>query len=140
MIGMIIAGHGNFATGILSALELISGKQDNIRAVDFEESMSADDLGKKIDDALVSFKGVDAVVLFTDLKGGTPFNQGFLRYHNSERVAVVAGANLGMLLSSSFNQMNLSLSEFLAQALQEGTAAIDYCTVSSINRIDGEDE
>lgn len=140
MIGIIVSGHGHFATGILSALELISGNQNNMRAVDFEEGMSAEDLGKKIDSALSSFDEVEAVVLFTDLKGGTPFNQGFLRCHNSERFAVVAGVNLGMLLVSSFNQMNQSLEEFLDIAQQEGTAAIDYCTSSSVKQLDDEDE
>ncbi|WP_429976282.1 PTS galactosamine/N-acetylgalactosamine transporter subunit IIA [Enterococcus sp. DIV0086] len=140
MIGMIISGHGHFATGILSALELISGKQETIYAVDFEEGMSADELGANLDQAMSSFDKATAVVLFTDLKGGTPFNQAFLRCQNNERLAVVAGTNLGMLLASSFVKQTTSLNEFLTNAQQQGTVAIDYCTALSSQELDAEDE
>ena len=32
MIGILVTGHGNFATGITSSLELIAGKQENYQA------------------------------------------------------------------------------------------------------------
>lgn len=140
MIGMIISGHGHFATGMLSALELISGKQEMICAIDFEEGMSADELGVKLYQAVTSFDKATAVVLFTDLKGGTPFNQAFLHCQNNERLAVVAGTNLGMLLASSFDQQTTSLKEFLTNAQLQGTGAIDSCTALSSQRLGAEDE
>lgn len=141
MIGMIISGHGHFATGILSALELISGKQEMIYAVDFEEGMSADELGAKLYQVVSSFDKAIAVVLFTDLKGGTPFNQAFLLCQDNDRLAVVAGTNLGMLLASSFNQQRATLlNEFLTNAQLQGTGAINYCTALSSQQLDAEDE
>lgn len=35
MIGIIVAGHGNFPTGIMSAVSLIAGNPEHIKAVDF---------------------------------------------------------------------------------------------------------
>ena len=35
MIGLLITGHGHFATGLNSSLELIAGQQQNIALVDF---------------------------------------------------------------------------------------------------------
>ena len=35
MIGIIVCGHGHFATGLTSSLHLIMGEQENYIAVDF---------------------------------------------------------------------------------------------------------
>ena len=40
MIGIIVAGHGNFPTGIMSAVSLIAGNPEHIKAVDFVKGMS----------------------------------------------------------------------------------------------------
>ena len=37
MIGLIVTGHGNFATGLTSSLALIAGEQEYYKAVDFTE-------------------------------------------------------------------------------------------------------
>lgn len=36
MIGLIITGHGHFATGMQSALRVIAGDQNDICYIDFE--------------------------------------------------------------------------------------------------------
>ena len=35
MIGLIVTGHGNFATGITSSFRLIAGESPDYEAVDF---------------------------------------------------------------------------------------------------------
>ena len=53
MIGIIVAGHGNFASGITSMLELVVGKPENYEYIDFlqGESQEAleDDFREKLD-------------------------------------------------------------------------------------------
>ena len=44
MIGIVVTGHGNFASGIVSALKLLTGEPDALEAVDFEGSQSAETL------------------------------------------------------------------------------------------------
>ncbi|HBG11946.1 MAG TPA: PTS system fructose subfamily transporter subunit IIA, partial [Clostridium sp.] len=44
MIGIIITGHGTFATGISSAVELLTGHQDFIVPVDFRGEHSEEQL------------------------------------------------------------------------------------------------
>lgn len=44
MIGIIVAGHGNFPTGIMSAVSLIAGNPEHIKAVDFVKGMSSQEL------------------------------------------------------------------------------------------------
>jgi len=45
---IVLVGHGHFATGIYSSLQLIAGNQENVEAIDFVEGMSADELKQKI--------------------------------------------------------------------------------------------
>ena len=40
MIGILVTGHGRFATGITSALELVLGKQEWFEAVDFPDGIT----------------------------------------------------------------------------------------------------
>ena len=56
MLGLIVTGHGHFASGLTSSLELIAGDLQNYRAVDFEASDSVDDLRKKLEKAFDELK------------------------------------------------------------------------------------
>ena len=47
MIGLIISGHGNFASGLRSSLKLIAGEPINVEYVDFEETDSTETLKEK---------------------------------------------------------------------------------------------
>ena len=44
MIGIIVAGHGNFASGITSMLELVVGKPENYEYIDFLQGESQEAL------------------------------------------------------------------------------------------------
>lgn len=48
MIGLIVTGHGHFASGLTTSLNLIAGDAKDYVAVDFEATDSTDDLAKKI--------------------------------------------------------------------------------------------
>ena len=56
MIGLIVTGHGHFATGLTTSLNLIAGDAKEYVAVDFESTDSTDDLAKKLTDAMDSLK------------------------------------------------------------------------------------
>ena len=99
MISIVITGHGHFATGLLSAVELIAGPQENLAVVDFPVGSSSDELGLALKNALVSLPKEEGILFCTDLAGGTPFNQcAILSIEANGRV--IAGTNLGLLLEA----------------------------------------
>ena len=49
MIALLVTGHGNFATGICSALNLIAGENEHILAVDFEAKHNTHELEENKD-------------------------------------------------------------------------------------------
>lgn len=67
---IVLVGHGHFATGIYSSLQLIAGNQENVEAIDFVEGMSVDELKQKI---LLAISTEEEVLILSDLLGGSPF-------------------------------------------------------------------
>ena len=73
MIGLIVTGHGHFASGLTTSLNLIAGDAKDYVAVDFEATDSTDDLAKKLTDAMDSLKDCEGIIVLSDLAGGSPF-------------------------------------------------------------------
>lgn len=100
MVGLLVTGHGHFATGLGSALQLIAGTADNLAFVDFEADHSTETLTNNLSNALDGFKGCDGVLVLADLAGGSPFKAAveckFAR--PDQKIEVVAGTNLSMLV------------------------------------------
>lgn len=99
MVGIVIAGHGNFGTGISSSMKLIGGELQNLRFVDFVETMSTETLEEElrsaVDELIADNQGV---IIFTDLIGGSPFKTAAIVSTSYENVYVLGGSNLPMLL------------------------------------------
>lgn len=102
MIKLIVATHGNFASGIMSSLRLIAGDVANVEAIDFVEGMSAREFKEKLTTAV---SGQDQVIVLTDLLGGTPFKTGIelVTELPDQQIAVLSGLNLAMLLDASLS-------------------------------------
>lgn len=123
MIGMILCGHGNFASGMYSAIKLIAGEQEDFATVDFSAGMSSEELKEQLLVQIAKTENGNGVVIFTDIPGGTPFNQAVLLSTENESVKIVSGTNLPLLLESSFKR-DLSLTEFVSQALKSGAEGL----------------
>ncbi|MCO7124639.1 PTS sugar transporter subunit IIA [Sporolactobacillus shoreicorticis] len=113
---IVVSGHGTFASGIRGSLEMLAGKQDSIQWIDFEETMSQEQLrdqfSKAIDEA---FEQGNEMLFFTDIPGGTPYKVAAEFAAQSEKVALVGGCNTGSLLESIFVKEKLSLDKLADQ-------------------------
>ncbi|MCL2114297.1 MAG: PTS sugar transporter subunit IIA [Streptococcaceae bacterium] len=88
---LIITGHGHYATGLQSTVQLLAGTLSGVEFIDFTAEMSESDLEQQ-------FPKMDDLVFFCDLVGGTPYKQAVLIASQYKNVAVVAGCNIGALL------------------------------------------
>lgn len=106
MVGIILASHGGFATGILQSATMVFGEQPNVAAVTLMPSEGPNDIKKKMEDAIASFDDPDQVLFLVDLLGGTPYNQanGLIDGHE-DKWAIVAGLNLPMLITAYSERM-----------------------------------
>ncbi len=100
MTHIILTGHGHFAAGIASALEMVAGDLDAFTVVEFtqEDAQTYPDKLSSVIDAGLSSEG--SVLVFCDLKGGTPFNCSMLSAAQNEHVEVVGGVNLPVLIET----------------------------------------
>lgn len=98
MIRLLLAGHGRFATGVLSGIEMIFGPQGDIETVEFVDGETKTELDAKMDTALERLEGAQGVLLLCDVLQGSPFQCAAERALRDERIRVVYGVNVPMAL------------------------------------------
>lgn len=123
MIQVIVTGHGNFASGMLSALKLVVGEQEYIHGIDFLESFSTEDLKEKMRDMIESVNG--EVLIAADLVGGSPYNVAamLMTELTDRKIRVIAGVNFPVILASAFTDRGSDLDEFVKSVMAEGMNA-----------------
>lgn len=141
MIGLIVTGHGHFASGLTSSLKLIAGEPKNYAAVDFEETDSTEDLAKKLTDAMDSLKECEEIIVLSDLAGGSPLKTAVEIGYPRQNVEVIAGTNLGMLveinLTRTFAESVKDLAESAVNVGKEQVMRFVYKPVEQVEPTDG---
>ena len=133
MLGLIVTGHGNFASGLRSSLKLIAGEKENMCFVDFEEKDSVEDLAVKLSSAIDSLSNVDGILFLCDLTGGSPFKTSVeLSVKSDNQLEVIGGANLPMVIELSMAKEFVdSLDALTNMALSTGKDSIVRFTFSA---------
>ena len=119
MIGIVIVSHSNISSEFLSVLEHIVGKQENIEAISI---FPDDDVEKKRKEIIKAIKNVDqkkGVVVLTDMFGGTPSNLA-ISVMDEEKVEVVAGVNLPMLIKISSLRNKSNIKDLIKKSQESG--------------------
>lgn len=82
------------------------------------------DFVERLTDQLAKFAS-DEVLILTDIKGGTPYNEAYKYYlSNEKRVRVVAGMNLPMVIELGLSLSNSSLAALEELAIEQGRKGI----------------
>lgn len=125
MIGILVTGHGRFATGITSALELVLGKQEWFEAVDFPDGDTKTELERNMDKALKRLEGTEHILAFCDILSGSPFNTLIDRAMRRGGITVYYGTNVAMLLDTTLNRnFGKSLEELNADIVEKGRSQV----------------
>ena len=115
----LLAGHGDFAAGMVSAVQQITGRGDVFRAITSRD-LSGADLEKTIREA-IDEAGVR--VVFTDLQAGSCTMAARRVLRDRQDVMFIAGANLPMLLDFALSPEADAI-DAARHALERGKAAI----------------
>jgi mannose PTS system EIIA component len=97
LIGALIVTHGNLAHELLNAARQIEADVAGIEAVPLEWNDTVDEAREKIAAALERTGRDRAVIIFTDMFGGTPSNIS-LSFLEQGRIEIVTGVNLPMIV------------------------------------------
>lgn len=97
---LILVGHGQYASGVASAVSMLSGNEEAVSFVDFTPVVSPDEFESSL--RSVAECG-EEVVIICDLVGGTPYNRACVIAHGNDQVKVVAGMNLAAILEAALS-------------------------------------
>ena len=124
MIGIVVSGHINFASGMASAVRAIAGDAENIAYVDFIESMSTDELENTLRLAAKSVDAGEGVLFLTDVPGGSPSNRASAILMDEPAYEMLAGANLPMIANAIFERDGVNIPELMDILLDIGHASL----------------
>lgn len=108
---IIITGHGRYASGIKSTIEMIAGKKDYIFYVDFTENDTDISLKQKYN-SIIKNANDEEILFICDILGGTPFKVAAEISNSFPNMELVVGCNIGGILESILKNKSLSLKEF----------------------------
>jgi PTS system mannose-specific IIA component len=127
MIGLVLVTHGRLAAEFVRAMEHVVGPQQRIEAICIGPE---DDMEMRRDDISAAIAAADdgsGVIILTDLFGGTPSNLA-ISLMKSERIEVIAGVNLPMLIRLEGARKTMDVRAAVAAAKEAGRK---YISVAS---------
>lgn len=129
MIGILVTGHCQFASGLTSVLSILVGSLEYCEAVDFSPEEPLEILKHQISEGMKNLAACDAILVFTDIQGGSPYNACVqLQHEPAHPVKIISGANLPSLLTAYLERQTTSnLDEFTRHVIASGQKGIS-CT------------
>jgi PTS system mannose-specific IIA component len=127
MIGLVLVTHGALADEFKAAVEHVVGAQENFATICIGPDDNMEKRRQDIVDAISAVETGKGVALLTDMFGGTPSNLA-ISLLEKDRVEVIAGINLPMLIKFASIRDTVALPEAVLQAKE---AARKYISVAS---------
>lgn len=100
MIGLVIASHGRLAEELVSTARQIVGEVLQVATFSVEPGASAEEIRRRIHEAVTAVDTGEGVIVFADLIGGSPCTQS-LSLCQQDAIEVLTGVNLPMLLKAN---------------------------------------
>ena len=123
MIGVIVVTHGQLANELVNAAQTIVGELPQLAAVSIGWHDDPTIAREAISDAIVRLRSPEGILILTDMFGGTPSNLG-LTFLESNRVEIITGVNLPMLIKLAHLQSSSDLLAVAREIREVGRNAI----------------
>ena len=123
LVGVVVVSHGQLASELLNAAEMIVGELPQFTAVSIGWH---DDVEVARDAIAQAIRKVDTgrgVLVLTDMFGGTPANLG-LTFLEAGRIEVITGVNLPMLIKLAKVPDGRNLRDLAREMGEHGRTAI----------------
>ena len=124
MVGILLVTHGQMASGLLNATELIVGEQEAVATIELKEMDAIDALEASIDQEVLKLNSGDGVLVLVDLFGASPFNASARVAVRYPDVDVITGMNLPMLLETVMNKETSDLQSLIEIATNAGMGGV----------------
>lgn len=122
-IGGVVVSHGQLATELLSAAEMVVGPLEHIIAVSIGWHDDVEMAKAEIARAIKQVDQGSGVVVMTDMFGGTPTNISAM-FLKANEVEIVTGVNLPMIMKFATYDKDISLNELAKDLEDQGKQSI----------------
>jgi len=123
LVGVVVVTHGQLASELLNATEMIVGELPQFTAVSIGWHDDVDVAREAIERGIGKVDGGRGVLILTDMFGGTPSNLG-LTFLQAGQVEVITGVNLAMLIKLAKTPGTRDLRAIAHDVCEDGRAAI----------------
>ena len=123
MVGILVVSHGRLADALISLVQSLVGNLEKIREVSIWSKDREEEVKGLIRKKIAEVDDGDGVVILTDILGGTPTNIS-LSFLKNEKVEVVTGVNVPMLVTLSSYRTGRSLREIGKMVKKSGRRSI----------------
>jgi len=123
MIGVVVVTHGQLATELLNAAEMIVGELPQFAAVSIGWHEDVNDARDDIAQEVERVRAEQGVLLLTDMFGGTPSNLG-MTFLEKDQLEVITGVNLPMLIKLASIRTSRDLLTVARELRDDGRNAI----------------
>ena len=120
---LLVATHERFASGIMKTLKLIMGENEDISEISAYVEPGFD-MQKEAEKKIHELDEEDELIIVADIMGGRVANV-FCSYIQSEKVHIITGLNLPLLISLAQDlDSDVSTDELIKNAIQMGREGI----------------
>jgi PTS system mannose-specific IIA component len=123
MIGLLIICHCDLGKELLKAAELIMGRLENADSIAITQTSGSQEMIEVISEKINTMNEGDGVLILTDMFGGTPSNLS-LSFLGDEKVEVLTGVNLPMVISAAQDRRQFGLDDLGERAKEAGKRSI----------------
>lgn len=141
MIGIVIATHADYCSGVLHAVELIAGPQTNVKTIGLFHGDGIEEFEEKVWSAIEEVDDGSGVLGMVDFLGGSPSNT-FLKYMRNHNMHCVRGVNMPMCLEAFMSRDYCTIEELVKICIDAGKDGIAdlYDDMKSFGAAEGEEE
>lgn len=134
MIGVLVATHGEMAKGLFDAIDMICGTQEKFSIVSLKRGQDAESFGEELREKINELNSDEGVVVLVDLLGATPMNKSALNLYKSDKVEVITGVNLPMVVTAAMERDCFSdIKELVEKIKNDGKDSV--CSVRELLNI-----
>lgn len=121
---ILLISHGQMAEGIKHTVKMLIGDVSDLHVITFGETMGIEELTEELSEFLTIHS--EELLIFTDLKGGTPFNVASVLTHQKDDVKVFYGMNLPLIIEAYTTREFTNIEELTSKIEENVSDSIGF--------------
>lgn len=137
MYEILVVSHSTLCKGFNEAIGMILGEDTSVEYLELDDE-GVELFHERLKEKIERLKGEDGkVLILADLFGGSPFNKALCEAGKDEKIKVIAGVNLPMIIEAIMNKTS-NLDEAVLNIVESGKGSIVQGIILNNNQCDDE--